>query len=183
MNKIIENCKYLEDNSKTILQEEFLQESATDNSEQCDFDIPIFRPGDKLGIVTPQFFQKMLVEESGEVTPFARSGYFIDIKNDTECQVDKTPAEVISFDDKTVTARVYFSKHHSRRIFKKMFLDMLEEQQLLYAGAKFYIVTSKEDNNGSKKIIMSIEKYDNGVIASEIKDLYAEIEEAMNEEC
>ncbi len=179
MNKIIENWKYLEDNNESTLQEKFLQESIASNSEQCDFNIPIFHPGDKLGIVTPKFFQAMLVEESGEVTPFAKSEYFIDIKNDIEYQVDKTPAEVISFDNDAVIARVYFSNHHSKRRFKKAFLNLLKKKGLLYQGARFYIITSEED----EVLKMQIEKYDNGVIEPEIKDLYAEIKEAMNEAC
>lgn len=154
-----------------------------DNYEQCEQseleDMPVHRSGDSFIVSGEEYIQLFYVERSGEASPKSRiklsSSSFANYEIESAQKPDVTMAEVISFDDNHVVARVFFNDHPSTRKFKKSFVNMLKKQDLLYQGAVFNIVSKQNDDELSIKIEKCSE-----YISPEVKDLYAKIAESID---
>ncbi|MCX4275830.1 MAG: hypothetical protein OSJ27_08650 [Candidatus Gastranaerophilales bacterium] len=178
MIKELNTLSVLSNEDRKILLEFVAQEEAR-LREQNEIDrLEIYRAGKTFNVVGSEIMQTLRVEESGEVAPIRRIR-FIDYSENDKQQTDKTLAQVLSFDDDSVIARVYFNDHPSKRKFKKSLLNRLRKKNLLHKGANFYIVTS-EDEDG---LHMDVEKIDNNVTPPNIRELQLKIAGAVNEEC
>ncbi len=144
-------------------------------------EMPIHHEGDSFLVSGDELIQQFYVEKGGEISLKSRSKLSSSFENyeiEPVQKPDITMAEVISFDDNHVVARVFFDDHPSTRKFKKSFVNMLKKQDLLYQGAIFNIV-SKENDEG---LSIKIEKCSD-YISPEVRDLYAKIAESIDEEC
>lgn len=142
--------------------------------------LPIHYPGDTFGIVGENTVKAYFVEADGELalTKKVRTFPLENFEDEPVQKPDITMAEVISFDDNSVVARVYFNESPSKRKFKKSFVNMLKKLDLLYQGALFNIVSKENDDELSIKLEKCSEN-----ISPEIQNLYAKIAESIDKEC
>lgn len=80
---------------------------------------------------------------------------------------EKVYSKVVDFDDKTVTAILYFSDHESKRVFKERVHNCLLKKNLLEIGQCFYIITKDIDNGFQIEIEAAPNTYD-----VEVADFY-----------
>ncbi len=150
--------------------------------EQSEFpDMPIHRAGESFLVSGDELIQQYYVEKNGDISLKSRSklsSSFESYEIEPVQKTDVTMAEVVSFDNNYVVARVFFNDHPSTRKFKKSFVNMLKKQDLLYQGAVFNIVSKQNDDELSIKIERCSD-----YISPKVKDLYAKITESIDEEC
>lgn len=152
------------------LVEEYMSYQAKINSTKEDNFIPILLPGQKLCTSTPNVIRTFIVSSDGDVDPLTSSPYVVEeIKPQVE--IERTMAQVISFDNNSVIARVYFESHHSTRKFKKLFVERLKEKDLLYENAYFNIVTKKNEDGSLNFDIEDCDDFSDPDIAN----MYGEI--------
>ncbi len=149
---------------------------------QSEFtDMPVHYAGESFTVSGEELVQQFYVEKNGDISLKSRaklSSSFESYEIEPAQNCDVTMAEVVSFDENHVVARLFFKDHPSTRKFKKSFVNMLKKQDLLYQGAVFNIVSKEND----EELSIKIEKCSD-YISPEIKDLYAKIAESIDEEC
>lgn len=107
--------------------------------ENAANDILIMSQGARFCSVGNSGIKKYIIDEEGTPiiqmeTQYRKLDYEITSSNE-----NKIFSEILDFDEKTVTAKVYFSDHESKRIFKSKIRDCLQRSGLLQIGQRFYI--------------------------------------------
>ena len=89
-----------------------------------------------------------------------------------------TRAKVLSFDDKTITAELYYDDYEDEGVFEEIFKDSLEEVGLLKCGTLFDIVTERHKGGFSVDV-----KPADKSLSEEDELLLEEIIKAKNYKC
>ncbi len=124
-----------------------------DSIVDCDADNLQYLPiGSKFYTLSDSSINRYYINEDGEPTVQVSSCYRPITYEITPSENEKVYSRVLSFDDKSITAELFFENYESKRIFKKLFRDILEEKGLLSVNQEFYIVTKKTENGVNVEI-------------------------------
>lgn len=137
-------------------------------------DFPIFYPGQIFGTITPQSINSCIVDNNGGVDILTRTNIEVEEIQNTN-KAERTIAQVLSFDNTCVIARVYFESHPSTRKFKKLFVERLKEKNLLYENAYFNIVTKKNEDGSLNIDIEDCDDYSDPEIDSMYETIFKDL--------
>lgn len=123
---------------------------------------------------------KLYEDENGNVQINTELSYnkYLEVLDSRVYPKEITRAKVLSFDDKTVTAEIYYDDYEDEGVFEEVFKDSLEEVGLLKCGTLFEIVTERHKGGFSVDV-----KPADKSLSEEDELLIEEIIKAKNYKC
>lgn len=164
---IIEQQKYFEEISKNLT-------SSIDGCEDLSQELPFYDAGHQFCTKGSNAIKTYIVNKDGNIE-LTRNLVFSIEEEPRQIKIERTMAQVISFDNNCVIARVYFESHHSTRKFKKLFVDRLKEKDLLYKNAYFNIVTKKNEDGSLNFDIEDCDDFSDPDIANMYGEIFKDL--------
>lgn len=154
---------------KTIAIKELLMQQIPFISKVDSSDEPIQNhfPGDKFRVIGNKQIQSFYVEKNGELSLENKATFNEYILQRENIKIDKTMAQVLSFDDNSVIARIYTPACNSKRKFGSNLLNHLRNKNLLSVGSYFFIVTTDDGNKITTEVVSPDDALD-----KDIEDLF-----------